>query len=137
MLAPAIQEKKATVNLKQMPDIYADRFQIFQLFQNLINNSIKFSTNSAPPIINIYAKTKNDFAEFYVADNGIGIDKKYHKELFLPFKKFHSRSEGSQYGIGLNLCKKIVENHGGSIKVSPKKTTGTIFKFLLPTKKVN
>jgi light-regulated signal transduction histidine kinase (bacteriophytochrome) len=137
MLDDSIQEKKVQVSFENMPFIYADRLQILQLFQNLISNSIKFCSNETAPIINIYAAQKDRFVEFQVNDNGIGIAKKYHKEIFLPFKRFHSRSEGSMYGIGLSLCKKIVENHGGSIKMSSQENVGTTFKFLLPCKGVD
>lgn len=137
MLDFHINEKKAMITFDNMPDIYADRLQIIQLFQNLINNSIKFSPALIPPLIHIHVIQKNNFVEFRIKDNGIGIPKKFHKEIFLPFKRFHSRSEGSMYGIGLSLCKKIVENHGGSIKMSSQENMGTTFKFSLPTHKGN
>lgn len=137
MLDLHINEKNAKIIFENMPDIYADRLQILQLFQNLINNSIKFCADQITPVINIHVILKNNFAEFQITDNGIGIEKKYHKEIFLPFKKFHSRSEGSMYGIGLSLCKKIVENHSGSIKMSSQENMGTTFKFSLPTQKAN
>eukprot|EP01035_Chromulina_nebulosa_P024581 gene24581-32014_t len=121
MLDSQIEEKKAVINFDTLPTIYADRLQILQLFQNLINNAIKFCAPSHSPVIHIYAKPKKEFIEFKIKDNGIGIDKKYHKEIFLPFKKFHSQSEGSMHGIGLSLCKKIIENHGGSIKMYSEK----------------
>lgn len=136
MLDHYIQEKRVVVNFDDMPVIYADRLQIMQLFQNLINNSIKFSASKEPPVINIHAIQKNKFAEFQIQDNGVGIAKRYHKEIFLPFKRFHSRSEGSMHGIGLSLCKKIVENHGGSINMSSTENVGTIFRFLLPTQSI-
>lgn len=132
MLDNQIKERNTLVIVKKMPDIYADRMQVLQLFQNLINNAIKFTATSCSPMISISAKEKNNFVEFQVKDNGIGIAKKYHKEIFLPFKKFHSKSEGSMHGIGLSLCKKIVENHGGTITVTSHENVGTSFKFLLP-----
>ncbi len=133
MLDQSIKEKKVIVKFDDMPVIYADRLQILQLFQNLITNSIKFSASTTSPVIHIHAIQKDKFVEFHVKDNGIGIAKRYHKEIFLPFKRFHSRSEGSMYGIGLSLCKKIVENHGGLISMSSQENVGTNFKFLLPT----
>ncbi|MES2608017.1 MAG: ATP-binding protein [Pseudomonadota bacterium] len=136
MLDSQIQEKNAVIAINEMPIIYADRLQIMQLFQNLINNAIKFTAASSPPIISISAKEKNNFVEFQIKDIGIGISKKYHKEIFLPFKKFHSKSEGSTHGIGLSLCKKIVENHGGLITVISRENVGTTFKFLLPLQPV-
>lgn len=137
MLDHSIKEKNAIINFNSSPFIYADRLQILQLFQNLINNSIKFSSPAVPPVINICAIQKNKFVEFQIKDNGIGIAKRYHKEIFLPFKRFHSRSEGSMYGIGLSLCKKIVENHGGTISMSSQENVGTNFKFLLPIPEIN
>ncbi len=136
MLNPYIQEKGVIIKSSIMPVIYADRLQIMQLFQNLINNSIKFSASAVNPVINICATQKGKFVEFQIKDNGIGIARRYHKEIFLPFKRFHSRSEGSMYGIGLSLCKKIVENHGGSISMSSRENVGTNFKFLLPTQAI-
>lgn len=137
MMDHYIQERNAIVYFSDMPYIYADRLQILQLFQNLINNSIKFCTPETPPVIAINAAQKGKFTEFQIKDNGIGIAKKYHKEIFLPFKKFHSRAEGSMYGIGLSLCKKIIENHGGSIKLNSKENAGTTFKFLLPSQAIS
>ena len=137
MLSVQIQEKNAIISCDQLPIIYADRLQIIQLFQNLITNAIKFNKYPKTPFINIAANIRGAFVEFQIKDNGIGIAKEYHKELFLPFKKFHSRNEGSNYGIGLNLCKKIVENHGGSIKVSSQENIGTTFKFMLPTQPIS
>ncbi len=136
MLSVQIQEKSATISCDTLPIIYADRLQVIQLFQNLITNAIKFNKYPKTPFINITSNIKDTFVEFQIKDNGIGIPKEYHKEIFLPFKRFHSRNEGSSYGIGLNLCKKIVENHGGSIKVSSQEDVGTTFKFMLPTQAI-
>lgn len=136
ILSPQIQERKAIITCDNMPNIYADRLQIFQLFQNLINNAIKFCDSSKTPSISISVNQKNNRVDFKIKDNGIGISKIYHKEIFLPFRKFHSRSEGSQHGIGLNLCKKIVENHGGSIKMSSRENIGTTFKITIPSQEI-
>jgi PAS domain S-box-containing protein len=133
MLDTQMKEKNASIHFNEMPAIYADRLQIIQLFQNLISNATKFCAPLTRPVINITARPVNQFIEFKLTDKGIGIAKKYHKELFLPFKKFHSKSEGSMYGIGLSLCKKIIENHGGSIKISSRENMGTTFTFLLPS----
>jgi light-regulated signal transduction histidine kinase (bacteriophytochrome) len=136
MLNVQIHEKKAVIIYQNMPTIYADRMQFFQLFQNLINNAIKFSKPSIAPAVTITAKNTPNTIIFQVKDNRLGIAKKYHKELFLPFKKFHTRAEGSQYGIGLSLCKKIVENHGGTIKISSSENAGTTFTFITPINKI-
>jgi PAS domain S-box-containing protein len=136
MLNVQIHEKKAVIIYQNMPTIYADRMQFFQLFQNLINNAIKFSKPSIGPAVTITAKNTPNTIIFQVKDNRLGIAKKYHKELFLPFKKFHTRAEGSQYGIGLSLCKKIVENHGGTIKISSSENAGTTFTFITPINKI-
>ena len=109
--------------------------KITQLFQNLITNAIKFSRESVPRIIDINGVKKGQFIEFSIKDNGIGIPKENRRDVFLPFKKFHSRSEGSMHGIGLSLCKKIIENHGGKISVNSQENVGTTFKFSLPAKK--
>jgi PAS domain S-box-containing protein len=133
MLDVPICDRKAVIHYDKMPAIYADRMQVLQLFQNLINNSIKFCDASHVPVIDIKARSVNDFIEFKLKDNGLGIAKRYHKELFLPFKKFHSRAAGSSAGIGLSLCKKIIDNHKGSIKFSSREGLGTTFTFLLPS----
>ncbi|MDP3371427.1 MAG: PAS domain-containing sensor histidine kinase [Candidatus Paracaedibacteraceae bacterium] len=132
MLSAQIQERKAIITYGDALNIYADRMQILQLFRNLIDNAIKFCDPSKTPVINISATQKNEYVYFQIKDNGIGISKKYHKEIFLPFKKFHSRSEGSQHGIGLNFCKRIVENHDGFIDVSSRENVGTTFKIVMP-----
>ena len=133
MLELFIKEKDTKIHFDNLPVIYADRLQIIQLFQNLITNSIKFSSATTSPEIYISAVKTENSVEFQIKDNGIGIAKKHHKEIFLPFKRFHSRAEGSMHGIGLSLCKKIIENHGGTISMTSQENKGTTFKFSLPS----
>jgi PAS domain S-box-containing protein len=103
----------------------------------LIKAILEYSTNGLCVSSMSLFSTNELIAEVLdMLDHGIGIAKRYHKEIFLPFKRFHSRSEGSMYGIGLSLCKKIVENHGGSISMSSQENVGTNFRFLLPVQAI-
>lgn len=123
-----LQETNGTVNWENLPTISADSFQMKQLFQNLISNSLKYHQNNIPPIINIYCKQNNkNELEIYFEDNGIGFEEKYAEKIFQPFQRLHGRSEFSGTGIGLAICQKIVDRHGGSIKVNSAPNKGSTF----------
>lgn len=106
------------------------------LWQNLIGNAVKFAKDGVPPkiVITYDERTDTDDAEwlFSVADNGIGIGADFVDKVFVIFQRLHGRDEYSGTGIGLALCKKIVEHHGGNIRVDTTYTTGTRFLFTLP-----
>lgn len=102
-----------------------------QLFINLIENAIKFSRNSTNRNIEIKGYESTDFYNFSISDNGIGIKSEYKEHVFLIFKKLHHHSEYTGTGIGLSICKSIVERHGGSIWIKDKPTGGSIFEFNL------
>ncbi len=129
-----IRECKAQVILENpMPVIMADQSQIIQLFQNLIENAIKYRRNDEAPEIKVSAhKTRGNWT-FSVSDNGIGIAKEYSERIFVIFQRLHTREKYAGTGIGLALCKKIVERHGGRIWVEPGKS-GSIFYFTIPAK---
>ncbi|MFA4916486.1 MAG: PAS domain S-box protein [Syntrophales bacterium] len=116
---------------KELPDIHGDRHRIFQVFENLISNSIKYRGDTTSPTIKIRCKEKGEFHEFYVTDNGIGIAPEYHQKIFQRFQRLNDVDvEGT--GMGLAIAKKIVESHGGSIRVESEQGKGTTFYFTLP-----
>lgn len=126
-----ITETGARINSGKLPVITADPSQMRQLFQNLISNSIKFRGTSVPEI-SISAVRKNSEWEFSFSDNGIGIDPGQTERIFVIFQRLHTREEYPGTGIGLAVCKRIVEHHGGSISVESEKGKGTRFYFTIP-----
>jgi PAS domain S-box-containing protein len=129
-LKSAVDETKSVITVQKLPTIPVDQWQILQLFQNLIANSLKFRGNEAPKI-EIGATEEGDKWHFTVKDNGIGIDPKYFDRIFVVFKRLHTRTEYPGTGIGLASCKKIVERHGGTIWAESTLGLGTTFHFTL------
>lgn len=127
----AIDEKKARVVCGDMPDLDADPVQLGQLFQNLIGNALKFS-GPEPVQIFIDAANRAGEWEFKVQDNGIGIDPKDAERIFIIFQRLHARQEYEGTGIGLAICKRIVERHGGRIWVKSEAGQGAAFFFTIP-----
>jgi PAS domain S-box-containing protein len=125
-----LEEKNADISYENLPVITADPVQISQLFQNLISNSIKFCDNK--PEIRISAKNNGLYWEFSVQDNGIGIDPKHIDRIFHIFQRLHTRDEYTGTGIGLAICKKIIERHGGEIRVKSEPGRGSNFIFKIP-----
>jgi signal transduction histidine kinase len=130
-LTAAIQESGATVTHGDLPAVWADRTQVAQIFQNLIGNAIKFR-GTAPPVISMQAEKADQRWLFRVSDNGIGIAPEYAQNIFIVFQRLHARSEYAGNGIGLAICKKIVERDGGRIWVESQSGSGSTFKFTLP-----
>src|SRR6185503_8448801 len=130
-LKNAIDESGASVAFDAMPTIEADELQLAQLFQNLNGNALKFRSASVPRI-HVSAKEKESEYEFAVADNGIGIESQYFERIFMVFQRLHNKGEYPGTGIGLAICKKVVERHGGRIWVESKLGEGTAFFFTLP-----
>jgi light-regulated signal transduction histidine kinase (bacteriophytochrome) len=130
-LAGAIQDSGAIVTHDDLPDVLADEGQLIQLFQNLIGNAIKYH-GSAIPRVHV-AATDHGMNRwlFSVADNGIGIAPQYFERIFGMFQRLHKRGEFSGTGIGLAICRKIVERHGGSISVTSEPQKGSTFQFAL------
>ena len=131
-LGAQIEEAGATVTHDPLPTVRGSRTLLCQLFQNLIGNAIKFRSEE-PPRIHIGARRAGEMWEFSCTDNGIGIDAKYADRVFLIFQRLHGRDVYPGTGIGLALCKKIVEYHGGTIWVDPNPDRpGTTFRWTLP-----
>jgi signal transduction histidine kinase len=129
-LETSISVSGAVITSDQLPVVYGDRIQIVQVFQNLISNSIKFCTNK-PPKIHVSADFRDGCWLFSVRDNGIGIDAKYAEKIFIIFQRLHTREEYPGTGIGLALCKRIIERHGGEIHFESEVGKGTTFYFTL------
>jgi len=127
-----IVKSDATVIIENsLPTLNLYEIEIRQLFQNLINNAVKFSKANVAPVVKVGFAQKKDCIEFYVADNGIGIDEKYSSRIFQIFQRLHRSDEFEGHGIGLANCKKIVEMHGGNIWVESNYGEGSIFKFTI------
>jgi signal transduction histidine kinase len=130
-LRVAIEENKATINHEALPHVCGDPLQLTQVFQNLIGNALKFH-GSEPPLIQVGANQQDGNWIFSVRDNGIGIDPKDFDRIFVIFQRLHTRQEYSGTGVGLSICKKIVERHGGRIWVESTPRKGSTFYFTLP-----
>jgi light-regulated signal transduction histidine kinase (bacteriophytochrome) len=129
-LQQSIRDAGAEITCEELPELYVDESQMVQLFQNLLSNALKYCSGEAPRI----AVTAEEGPEQYtilVKDNGQGIAPRFHKQVFGVFKRLHGR-EIPGTGIGLALCRKIVEGHGGQIWVESDGTNGSTFKFTLP-----
>jgi len=127
----AIEENRAVVTHDALPVVTADGGQLSQLFQNLIGNAIKFH-GEEPPRVHVSVELRNNEWQFSVLDNGIGVDPQYAERIFVIFQRLHNREEYPGTGIGLAVCKKIVERHGGRIWVQSPIGRGSIFYFTLP-----
>jgi PAS domain S-box-containing protein len=131
-LAAAIQDSHATVIRDDLPQLGGDPTQLRQLFQNLIANGIKFHRPDDAPLVRISATREHGAWLFSVDDNGIGIEPQYQERIFALFQRLHTRADYPGTGIGLAICKKIVERHGGHIRVDSTPGRGTTFLFTLP-----
>jgi len=133
-LKAAIEESGAEVTWAAMPTVMADTPQLIRLFQNLIGNAIKFRGKEAPRV-HVSAEREGDEWVFSIQDNGIGIDPDQAEKIFVIFRRLHTREEYPGTGIGLAMCKKIVERHGGEIRVESEPGKGSTFRFTMPVKK--
>jgi light-regulated signal transduction histidine kinase (bacteriophytochrome) len=122
-----ITEKNAVVTNEELPIITVDSGQIVQLLQNLIANALKFCKR--PPRIHISVKEEENYHIFSVKDNGIGIETAYFEKIFQIFQRLHLKEEYHGTGIGLSICRRIVERHGGKIWVETSSKQGTTFSF--------
>jgi light-regulated signal transduction histidine kinase (bacteriophytochrome) len=148
-----LEETKGRVEIGELPEIDADPMQMRQLMQNLIGNALKFHRNEENPVVRVYSPqnlTRNTgsfslngekiqthgngekFCQIIVQDNGIGFDEKYLDRIFTVFQRLHGRTEYAGSGIGLAVCRKIVERHGGSITAESTEGEGSAFLITLP-----
>ena len=130
-LRAAIQESSAAVTWDALPTVLADDTQLTQLFQNLIGNALKFRSASVPRI-HVFVANNEPAWHFMVRDNGIGIEPQYFERIFMVFQRLHNKAEYPGTGIGLAICKKVVERHGGRIWVESRPGEGSAFHFTLP-----
>jgi light-regulated signal transduction histidine kinase (bacteriophytochrome) len=128
----AIEASGAQVTRDPLPVVRADELQLTQLFQNLVGNGIKYQNGGAPKIHVSAARNVAGRWAFSVRDNGIGIDPQYFDKIFGMFQRLHGREEFAGTGIGLAICKKIVDRHGGDITVESQPGEGATFSFTLP-----
>ncbi len=126
-----IKENKAVISVEKLPVVAAYPMRIKELFQNLIENALKYRGPS-DPVISISCEDKGDHITFSVQDNGKGIDKKYHEKIFKAFERLHTQDDIEGSGLGLSICEKVVEMHKGRIWVESSPGAGAIFKFTLP-----
>ena len=127
----ALDENDAVITCDLLPTLAADPIQLGQLFQNLIGNALKFR-NTQPPRIHIGAERQDADWVFSVRDNGIGIDPQYAERIFAIFQRLHAREAYPGTGIGLAICKRIVQRHSGRIWVESELGKGATFYFTLP-----
>lgn len=131
-LKTLIDENRVVLDVETLPTVNAIGTQMFQLLQNLISNAIKYRKPDETPHIQIRSRENTIYWYIEVEDNGIGIDERFYEKIFVVFQRLHNRSEHSGTGIGLAICKKIVERHGGSIGVKSQPGKGSLFHFSLP-----
>jgi PAS domain S-box-containing protein len=130
-LGTAIEETGALISNDELPTLVADGRQLTQLFQNLIGNALKFRGDE-PPRVHVSAEQQGRRWVFSVQDNGMGIDPEYREQIFEIFQRLHRRDEYPGTGIGLALCRRIVQRHGGEIWVESRPGHGATFRFTIP-----
>ena len=131
-LKKAIEESSAAVSHDPLPTVMADESQLIKLFQHLIGNAVKFREEEEPPGIHVSVEKRENEWLFSVQDNGVGIDPKHFERIFMIFQRLDSEANYHGTGIGLSICKKIVERHGGRIWVNSEPGKGSTFYFTIP-----
>ncbi|MBW2595753.1 MAG: GHKL domain-containing protein [Deltaproteobacteria bacterium] len=132
VLGPQLKKRGIKVDVQgRLPVIHCDRNRIYQVFENLIQNSIKYMGDTESPVIEIGCKKRDGFHEFYVKDNGIGIDPKYHQKIFQIFQRL-KEVDTKGTGVGLATVERIAEVHGGSVRVESERGKGATFYFTVP-----
>jgi light-regulated signal transduction histidine kinase (bacteriophytochrome) len=136
-LGVSTEDSHASVSRDELPTVYADEVQLRQVFQNLIANGLKFRRVDVLPHVHLSARREGSQWTFTVRDNGIGIESQYLERIFVLFQRLHTRAQYPGTGIGLAICKKIIERHGGRIGVESGPELGTTFWFTLPVEPGN
>ncbi len=143
---PFIEEKRAIINVNSLPSVKGIRAQLYRLFQNLISNALKYSDSGKPPVItingagittairdaNLPKSFQGDYIKISIEDNGIGFDQEYTDKIFMVFQRLHDKQHYEGTGIGLAICKRIVQNHGGYICATSTKGRGSVFSVYFP-----
>ncbi|AFL85143.1 PAS domain S-box [Belliella baltica DSM 15883] len=129
-----LEEKQALLTWDNLPEINGEKGPIFQLFQNFISNGLKYQKKSVNPKVHVSFRENREYWEFAVTDNGIGIATEYQSKIFEIFQRLHHKDEYSGTGIGLAICKKIIEKYGGKIKLESEVGTGSKFVFTIKKK---
>jgi PAS domain S-box-containing protein len=129
-LGAALEQSGGTISRGSLPTLRADRTRLVELFQNLVGNAIKFRS-ADPPRVHVSAERRGEEWLFRITDNGIGIDPRYRERIFGLFQRLHTREEYQGSGMGLAICKRIVEHHGGTIWVESNPGAGSTFLFTL------
>ena len=133
VLSLAVEETGATIEVSgDLPEVYGERTLLGLVLQNLISNAIKFHGDE-PPVVRVSARPDGERWELSVADNGIGIEAEYADRIFVIFQRLHARDVYAGTGIGLTMCRKVIEYHGGEIWLAPSQNgAGSTFRFTLP-----
>ncbi|WP_053756109.1 MULTISPECIES: sensor histidine kinase [Streptomyces] len=131
-LSVVVDESGAEITRDPLPSVVGDATQLGMLWQNLLSNSVKFRRTDRSPRIGVTVRRDEDLWEFAVTDNGIGIEPEFQEKVFVIFQRLHTRDAYPGTGIGLAMCKKVVEFHGGTIRIDPRYTAGTRVVFTLP-----
>jgi chemotaxis family two-component system sensor kinase Cph1 len=126
-----VRETRAEIELGELPTVSADSHVLAQVFQNLISNALKFAADAAPRV-KVSAERADGAWVFAVADNGIGIDPAHAERIFQMFQRLHGRDDYGGTGIGLAICKRVVERLGGRIWFEARPGGGTVFRFTVP-----
>ncbi len=129
-----IKETSAIVRFENLPSLVTHQTYLRQVFQNLVSNALKYHVKGRSPVINISAEERETHWQFAISDNGIGIEAEYFNKIFVIFQRLHNKDEYSGTGIGLAVCKKIIENLGGKIWLASEEDKGTTFYFTIPKK---
>jgi light-regulated signal transduction histidine kinase (bacteriophytochrome) len=130
-LTPSIRSTAAQITYDELPTLCIDAAQLARVFQNLLHNAVKFNV-ARPPLVHVAARRAQAGWVLSVADNGIGIHPRHHARVFEMFRRLHSREEYAGDGIGLAICRRIVERHGGRIWIEPSAEGGSVFYFRIP-----
>ena len=134
LYAKSIEEHHVQIGISEMPVLLSWRSPFQQIFINLLDNAIKYRSKNVVPHIQFHAEKKENFWQFSVSDNGIGIEDAFYEKIFLIFQRLHTREEYEGSGIGLAVTKKIIEHLGGKIHVESQFGKGTTFYFTVPMK---